>query len=282
MRCCLMSDCEPCSLELAHTHDMLLTAYSTGCLTKGGKWFCSSDVCCQSLLIGLLESALLFVWEGTLTGPAVAAVGQFRDLVESSAKDVPLQETLRKVLNFTSKGWEAAKVHALRAVETDNRMRIWLGDDSLTQGLLFRCNLGRVDLESPVGEPPCPAAWHPISAGKGAGGPGNNRLIGLLPVSNEPLRRRDPVWEGQPERRPAGRDGGPAGAAPGVRPAGGKLAAAAGAGVLVAAGPSRLVHLARGLGAVHPWRRGGRGRDPGSGADHRPSAGHPACLLRAE
>ena len=83
----------------------------------------------------------------------LAAVGQFRDLVESSAKDVPLQETLRKVLNFTSKGWEAAKVHALRAVETDNRMRIWLADDSLTQGLLFRCNLGRVDLESPVGEP---------------------------------------------------------------------------------------------------------------------------------
>lgn len=78
-------------------------------------------------------------------------MGQFKDLVEHTAKDMPLQEALRKVLNFTFKGWEFAKAHALRAVETDNRMRIWLSDDSHCQGLLFRCNLGRVDLDSPVG-----------------------------------------------------------------------------------------------------------------------------------
>ena len=83
---------------------------------------------------------------------AGTAVGQFRDLVESTAKDMPLQEALRKVLNFTSKGWEAAKAHAMKAVETDNRMRIWISDDTQSQGLLFRCNLGRVDLDSPVGE----------------------------------------------------------------------------------------------------------------------------------
>ena len=81
-------------------------------------------------------------------------MGQFRDLVESSARDVPLQETLRKVLNFTSKGWEAAKAHALKAVETDNRMRVWLSDDTHTQGLLFRCHLGRVHIDAPIGMSP--------------------------------------------------------------------------------------------------------------------------------
>lgn len=81
------------------------------------------------------------------------AVGQFKELVESSERDVQLQETLRKVLNFTAKGWEAARQHALRAVGTDNRMRIWCADDSMDAGLLFRCSLGRVDLHAPVGEP---------------------------------------------------------------------------------------------------------------------------------
>lgn len=81
-----------------------------------------------------------------------SAVGQFKDLVESTEKDMPLQETLRKVLNFTSKGWDAAKAHAMKAVETDNRMRIWLSDDSHKNGLLFRCNLGRVDLDAPIGK----------------------------------------------------------------------------------------------------------------------------------
>ena len=89
------------------------------------------------------------------------AVGQFKDLVESSAKDVPLQETLRKVLNFTSKGWDAAKAHALRAVETDNRMRVWLGDDAHTQGLLFQCHLGRINIDSPIGQSSMPSACLP-------------------------------------------------------------------------------------------------------------------------
>ena len=41
----------------------------------------------------------------------------------------------------------------MRAVTTDNAMRIWVADDSLTTGLLFRCNLGRILLDSPVGKP---------------------------------------------------------------------------------------------------------------------------------
>lgn len=82
------------------------------------------------------------------------AVGQFKDLVEASAKDAPLQEALKKALNFTAKGWEAARAHALRAVSTDNRMRIWCSDDSHATGVLFRCNLGRADLDAPVGAIP--------------------------------------------------------------------------------------------------------------------------------
>ncbi len=79
------------------------------------------------------------------------AVGQFRELVESCTKDAPLQEALKKALNFTAKGWEAARAHALRAVSTDNRMRVWVSDDSHEAGALFRCHLGRVDLDAPVG-----------------------------------------------------------------------------------------------------------------------------------
>ena len=82
-------------------------------------------------------------------------MGQFRDLVDSCARDVQLQETLRKVLNFTSRGWDAARQHAMRAVHTDNRMRIWCADDTMATGLLFRCSLGRVDLHNPVGEGHC-------------------------------------------------------------------------------------------------------------------------------
>ncbi|KAL3156040.1 PSII 6.1 kDa protein [Trebouxia sp. C0010 RCD-2024] len=81
----------------------------------------------------------------------ITTVGQFKELVESSETDQPLQETLKKVLNFTSNGWHKAREHAMRAVSTDNRMRAWCADDSLEDGLLFKCYLGRVDLEAPVG-----------------------------------------------------------------------------------------------------------------------------------
>ena len=46
----------------------------------------------------------------------------------------------------------------MRAVTTDNAMRIWVADDSLTTGLLFRCNLGRILLDAPVGEASAPSA----------------------------------------------------------------------------------------------------------------------------
>ena len=71
----------------------------------------------------------------------------------SAERDQPLQEHLRKVLNLTAKGWEEAARHALRAVSTDNRMRMWLADDAASTGLLFRCTRGRIALDNPVGAP---------------------------------------------------------------------------------------------------------------------------------
>ena len=66
-----------------------------------------------------------------------------------------------QVLNLTAKGWEEASRHALRAVTTDNRMRMWLADDAASTGLLFRCARGRIALDTPVGVPP---ATHPAGA----------------------------------------------------------------------------------------------------------------------
>ena len=80
-------------------------------------------------------------------------MGQFKELVLSAERDQPLQEHLRKVLNLTAKGWEEAARHALRAVSTDNRMRMWLADDAASTGLLFRCARGRIALDAPVGAP---------------------------------------------------------------------------------------------------------------------------------
>ena len=80
-------------------------------------------------------------------------MGQFKELVLSAERDQPLQEHLRKVLNLTAKGWEEAARHALRAVSTDNRMRMWLADDAASTGLLFRCTRGRIALDNPVGAP---------------------------------------------------------------------------------------------------------------------------------
>lgn len=86
----------------------------------------------------------------------IAAVGQFKDIVEVAEKDPQLCETLKKVLKLT-RGWEIARDHARTAVTSDNRMRVWCPQGSSKglppqSGLLFKCNLGSVDLENPVGE----------------------------------------------------------------------------------------------------------------------------------
>ena len=89
----------------------------------------------------------------------VVAVGQFKELVEVAEQDPQLCETLKKVLKLT-RGWEVARDHAMMAVSTDNQMRIWYANAAATAGggaateggLLFKCHLGSVDLENPVGE----------------------------------------------------------------------------------------------------------------------------------
>lgn len=77
-------------------------------------------------------------------------MGQFKDLIELADRDRVLCDTLKKVLKLT-KGWDAAREHAMSAVGTDNQMRIWYQDDAMLGGLLFKCQLGCVDLDSPVG-----------------------------------------------------------------------------------------------------------------------------------
>ncbi|KAK9790768.1 hypothetical protein WJX73_001816 [Symbiochloris irregularis] len=86
----------------------------------------------------------------TLPHNTVTKVGQFKDLIELADRDRVLCDTLKKVLKLT-KGWDAAREHAMSAVGTDNQMRIWYQDDAMLGGLLFKCNLGCIDLDSPVG-----------------------------------------------------------------------------------------------------------------------------------
>ena len=62
-----------------------------------------------------------------------------------------------------AQGWELARDHAMTAVGTDNQMRIWYSDNAaLEGGLLFKCALGSVDLENPVGAP----TWAPFVRGR--------------------------------------------------------------------------------------------------------------------
>ena len=132
--CCLFAHC------LAQVLTRWLSLHMLCCSSSQTDHAClfTQDSACSEGKCLVLHSALRLGW-------ATAAVGQFKELVESSERDVQLQETLRKVLNFTAKGWEAARQHALRAVGTDNRMRIWYADKASMQvglysmkGLLWR------------------------------------------------------------------------------------------------------------------------------------------------
>ncbi len=63
-------------------------------------------------------------------------------------KDRALCETLKKVLKLT-KGWDAAKEHAMQAVTSDHQLRIWSQEPS--SGLIFKTLRGVVDIEKPCG-----------------------------------------------------------------------------------------------------------------------------------
>lgn len=70
-------------------------------------------------------------------------------------KDRALCETLKKVLKLT-KGWDAAKEHAMQAVTSDHQLRIWSQEPN--SGLIFKTLMGVVDIEKP-----CGAALPPLS-----------------------------------------------------------------------------------------------------------------------
>ena len=78
------------------------------------------------------------------------AVGQFRALTEWAEQDKAVCETLKRVLKLT-RGWDVARDHARMAVGTDSRMRLWYAADGQS-GLLYKCNLGSVELDQPVGK----------------------------------------------------------------------------------------------------------------------------------
>lgn len=144
---CTQSTCS-CATSISYATGQS-SNYST-CTTALQQVHSSVTLC--TCTDGTLYCLLMLLHKHTRPLSLHAAVGQFKELVESSETDQPLQETLKKVLNFTSNGWHKAREHAMRAVSTDNRMRAWCADDSLEDGLLFKCYLGRVDLEAPVGE----------------------------------------------------------------------------------------------------------------------------------
>ncbi|KDD74522.1 hypothetical protein H632_c1256p0, partial [Helicosporidium sp. ATCC 50920] len=81
----------------------------------------------------------------------VTRVGQFRDLVELAEHNKPLRETLKQVLRLT-KGWDVARDHVRKCVDTDGRLRVFHPDQRCELGLAFRCGAHNVvDLQRPVG-----------------------------------------------------------------------------------------------------------------------------------
>ncbi|KFM24945.1 hypothetical protein F751_1824 [Auxenochlorella protothecoides] len=81
----------------------------------------------------------------------VTRVGQFRELVELAEGNKPLRETLKQVLRLT-KGWDVARDHVRRCVDTDERLRVFHPDGRTDVGLAFRCAAHNVvDLNRPLG-----------------------------------------------------------------------------------------------------------------------------------
>lgn len=68
-------------------------------------------------------------------------------------QDGHLRQRLQHVLKLSKEKWDEAKDHALRAVVADNRMRAWYANQQqMDMGLLFVTQMGKIDLDRPVGE----------------------------------------------------------------------------------------------------------------------------------
>ncbi|GAB4816111.1 hypothetical protein N2152v2_003157 [Parachlorella kessleri] len=82
---------------------------------------------------------------------SVTKVGQFRELVEMAERSKPLRETLKQVLRLT-KGWDVARDHVRRAVDTDVQLRSYSPDGRADVGLVFKCGAFNViDINHPIG-----------------------------------------------------------------------------------------------------------------------------------
>lgn len=82
---------------------------------------------------------------------SVVKVGQFRDLVEAAERNKALRETLKQVLRLT-KGWDIARDHVRKAVETDVQLRVYHPDGRTEVGLVFKCgSFNVIDINRPIG-----------------------------------------------------------------------------------------------------------------------------------
>jgi hypothetical protein len=110
-----------------------------------------------------------------------------------------------QVLKLT-KGWDVARDHALTAVRTDNRMRSWSHDGRT--GLLYKCGLGSVDLNAPIGARTLASSCSPpttcCSYCKSIGAC-NLLQLGLLPWKDKMHRSRQSAaaWASTLERQNA-------------------------------------------------------------------------------
>lgn len=96
---------------------------------------------------------------------SIEKVGEFKQLMVMAEADGHLRQKLQNTLKMSSEKWSEARDHAMRAVVSDSRMRIWYvgfpgsntvpplhatrGSDAV--GLFFTCKLGVMDLDRPVG-----------------------------------------------------------------------------------------------------------------------------------
>jgi hypothetical protein len=71
--------------------------------------------------------------------------------VETAERNKALRETLKQVLRLT-KGWDIARDHVRRAVETDVQLRVYHPDGRTEVGLVFKCgSFNVIDINRPVG-----------------------------------------------------------------------------------------------------------------------------------
>lgn len=131
------------------------------------------------------------------------AVGQFRDLVETAERNKALRETLKQVLRLT-KGWDIARDHVRRAVETDVQLRVYHPDGRTEVGLVFKCgSFNVIDINRPVGEPsrgacvPATRVWRCGGDGAAAGRGGPGSAAASRPPQPPPSaahQQRQPMW----------------------------------------------------------------------------------------